>query len=254
MPTTGAASLRRGLAPTILGRRDPRYFLDTPQNVGLGCFPEDAACSLRGAGRASTRSGPRSLLEEVKVVDRYKRVLADLFYLQPDQLRAVSMIARQMGGTASSTDRVRRYRARHSGVPPGVTETVTSALPEPLPDNVVSSSSVSSNGSNNGSKQLQVPGITTSTFRSEKQELAVQAREVLRFLNEKTQKNFREVDTNLKMICARISSGVSVDDCKSLVARKVREWKDKPEMQEYLRPKTLFAATNFENYLGELGR
>ncbi len=78
------------------------------------------------------------------------------------------------------------------------------------------------------------------------------ARVILEFLNEKTGKSFRTTSTNLDFIAARLRSGASVQDCKSLIARKVREWSPDPKMAMYLRPATLFNATKFEQYLGEM--
>ena len=79
-----------------------------------------------------------------------------------------------------------------------------------------------------------------------------QAIDVLNFLNEKTGRIYRPVDTNLKLIIARLKSGASVSDCYQVIAKKTREWKGDSKMSEYLRPATLFNATKFEQYVGEL--
>ena len=79
-----------------------------------------------------------------------------------------------------------------------------------------------------------------------------QAQSVLDFLNEKTGRVYRPVDTNLKLIIARLKSGATVLQCRQVIARKARQWKDRPDMAPYLRPATLFNATKFEQYLGEL--
>jgi uncharacterized phage protein (TIGR02220 family) len=79
-----------------------------------------------------------------------------------------------------------------------------------------------------------------------------EAKTVLGFLNEKTGKNYREVDSNLDFIIARLKSGVDIQTCKTLIARKVRDWTPKPEMVPYLRPETLFNKTKFETYLAEV--
>lgn len=76
--------------------------------------------------------------------------------------------------------------------------------------------------------------------------------EVLEFLNQKTGRYYRPVDTTLKMISERLKSGVTVSQCKQVIAVKARKWRGDPKMDEYLRPKTLFNKTNFEQYLGEL--
>lgn len=84
-----------------------------------------------------------------------------------------------------------------------------------------------------------------------------QAIEVINFLNEKTGRNFRGVEANgrptasLEQIIARLRSGATVQDCKTVIARKHRDWAGKEEMQPYLRPETLFGRKKFESYLGE---
>lgn len=79
-----------------------------------------------------------------------------------------------------------------------------------------------------------------------------QAFEVLNFLNKKAGKAYRPVDSNLNLIIARLKSGVSVDDCRQIIAKKVRKWKGDPKMDDCLRPATLFKPDNFEQYLGEI--
>jgi uncharacterized phage protein (TIGR02220 family) len=91
---------------------------------------------------------------------------------------------------------------------------------------------------------------TTSYFKAAS--LKTQAIEVLQFLNAKTGRTYRSVDTNLKLIMARLKSGATVMDCRQVIAKKTREWKGDPKMVDYLRPATLFNATKFEQYLGEL--
>lgn len=74
---------------------------------------------------------------------------------------------------------------------------------------------------------------------------------VLDFLNDKAGKAFQPVRANLELIAARLKEGASVDDCKAVIAKKVREWSG-GEMDKYLRPETLFNATKFASYRGEL--
>lgn len=82
--------------------------------------------------------------------------------------------------------------------------------------------------------------------------LKSQAIQILKFLNEKTGRAYRPVDTNLKLIEARLKSGATLRDCFQVIAKKTREWKSDAKMAEYLRPATLFNATKFEQYVGEL--
>jgi uncharacterized phage protein (TIGR02220 family) len=82
--------------------------------------------------------------------------------------------------------------------------------------------------------------------------LRQQAREVLQFLNDKTGRHYEAVPATLDPILARLKGGSSVEDLRAVIAKKTREWGADEKMQKYLRPKTLFNATNFANYKGEL--
>lgn len=78
------------------------------------------------------------------------------------------------------------------------------------------------------------------------------ARELLEFLNDKTGRSYEPVEANLGPIVARLKEGTTPDDVRSVIAKKCREWGTDERMAQYLRPKTLFNATNFANYKGEL--
>lgn len=79
-----------------------------------------------------------------------------------------------------------------------------------------------------------------------------EAKEVLAFLNLKAGKQFRENDTNLDFIIARLKSGVTLDVCRTMIMRKVRDWLTDPKMKTFLRPETLFNKTKFETYLADV--
>lgn len=53
------------------------------------------------------------------------------------------------------------------------------------------------------------------------------------------------------MIRARLSEGFTVEDFKTVIDTKAAKWENDQKMRDYLRPKTLFSATNFESYLNE---
>ena len=74
----------------------------------------------------------------------------------------------------------------------------------------------------------------------------------LEFLNLKTGRRYEPVDANLRLIASRLKEGATLQDMKSVIAKKCREWGTDPKMETFLRPKTLFSATNFANYKGEL--
>lgn len=78
------------------------------------------------------------------------------------------------------------------------------------------------------------------------------AKRVLSFLNEKTGRAYRPVDANINMIVARIREGATEAQCRMVIAKKSREWSIDEKMTLYLRPATLFNATKFNQYVGEL--
>ena len=79
----------------------------------------------------------------------------------------------------------------------------------------------------------------------------IESKSVLEFLNNKTGKAFRPTKANLDLIQARFREGYTVQELKTVVARKCLDWKSDPKMREYLRPATLFGAKNFNQYIGE---
>lgn len=114
----------------------------------------------------------------------------------------------------------------------------------PAPLRVSSSNAVLQNPSPLTNTNTSPPKVNGNHYRKD-------AESLIEFLNLKTGKAFRPVEANLKFIEARLQSGATVPQCRALIIRKQREWKDKPDMQQYLRPETLFNATKFESYLGE---
>jgi uncharacterized phage protein (TIGR02220 family) len=76
---------------------------------------------------------------------------------------------------------------------------------------------------------------------------------VLDYLNERTGRSYQAVDSNTKLIAGRLNEGATVEQCKAVIDAKVAKWGADPKMDEYLRPKTLFNATNYAQYAGELG-
>ena len=82
-------------------------------------------------------------------------------------------------------------------------------------------------------------------------ELRAEARTILELLNNKTGRSFKPVDANLKPIMARIRE-YDADTVRQVIANRCIEWLDNERLSEYLRPKTLFAASNFANYEGAL--
>ena len=73
--------------------------------------------------------------------------------------------------------------------------------------------------------------------------------EVISYLNEKASKGFKNTAANFKYIKGRLKDGHSVEDLKAVIDHKFLEWGSDRKMCAYLRPQTLFGASNFEGYL-----
>jgi uncharacterized phage protein (TIGR02220 family) len=74
---------------------------------------------------------------------------------------------------------------------------------------------------------------------------------VLSFLNAKTNRNYQQVEANMKLIKGLLRK-YPLDAIKRVIEAKVNEWIDNPKMTKYLRPTTLFRPSNFDAYINEL--
>ncbi|PLR93241.1 hypothetical protein CVD19_19660 [Bacillus sp. T33-2] len=76
--------------------------------------------------------------------------------------------------------------------------------------------------------------------------------EIIGYLNQKAGKNFsHKSEANRKLINGRISEGRTLHHFKHVIDVKCEQWLEDPAMNEYLRPSTLFAQKNFENYVNQ---
>lgn len=79
------------------------------------------------------------------------------------------------------------------------------------------------------------------------------AAEVLDHLNAKTGRHYQPVAANTDLIRNRLRDGATVDECKAVIDAKHAEWGNDSRMAGYLRPATLFNASKFAQYVGQLG-
>ena len=78
-----------------------------------------------------------------------------------------------------------------------------------------------------------------------------QCAELLAHLNAKAGKKFQPVDANVRLLAARLKEATA-EEIRAVIDAKVAEWGN-TEMAKYLRPETLFNATKFAGYLGQIG-
>ena len=75
---------------------------------------------------------------------------------------------------------------------------------------------------------------------------------VINYLNQITGQHFSlDDETTKRHLTARLKTH-TVDDCKAVILNRAVKWIDDDKMKEYLRPATLFNATKFEQYLGQV--
>lgn len=78
-------------------------------------------------------------------------------------------------------------------------------------------------------------------------------RDVIAFLNKTANKNFRDnTPATESAIIARLRDGWSVDDMKKVIEHRWELWKN-TDMEQYMRPSTLFRPSKFEDYMNALG-
>jgi len=95
--------------------------------------------------------------------------------------------------------------------------------------------------------------VSPSQAQATKQRYRQAAVEILKYLNDRTGKQFQLVDANLELIVGRLKEGATVEQCRGVIGERCAAWIADPKMAEYLRPATLFNRTKFNSYLGNLG-
>ena len=80
---------------------------------------------------------------------------------------------------------------------------------------------------------------------------AYQYAEIVDYLNQKAGTRYKHSSEDTrKHIRARVNDGYTLDDFKTVIDRKVKEWKG-TEWEKFLRPSTLFGS-KFEGYLNQM--
>ena len=122
--------------------------------------------------------------------------------------------------------------------PKGDLHLYTETTTETTTENILSSSA-----------NIDRAAVKQKSKRSEQNEAA---KHLIEYLNQKAGRKFRATPTNLKLITARLSEGYKPADVARVIERKCAEWLNDPQMSQYLRPSTLFNATKFNDYVGQI--
>jgi len=131
----------------------------------------------------------------------------------------------------TSTERVRKHRAKEMERFGNVTETVQSRVEK----------------SREETEQSRVDPLSGDTRQV--------VENVLTYLNSKSGKKFAtsgsKCEASAKLVADRLKQGYTEQELCRVVDMKVNEWRGR-DMDKYLRPATLFNKTKFEQYMGEL--
>lgn len=110
------------------------------------------------------------------------------------------------------------------------------------------------NGQDLANQYHRLPETTSETttennMSASKSDESIPFKEIIEYLNKKTDNSYKpSAEGHKKFIRARWHEGNTLDDFKTVIDYKANEWMG-TKWEMYLRPKTLFATGNFDNYL-----
>lgn len=121
-----------------------------------------------------------------------------------------------------------------------VTDSVTQGLPirEPQKETIQK-------------KEKPLSGKPDSAPHSAAETEAAEA--IIAHLNEVTGSAFKPVESNLRLVRGRLGEGYTAEEIRAVIDAKRAEWFGNRRWGKYLRPATLFNATNFAQYAGQIG-
>jgi uncharacterized phage protein (TIGR02220 family)/predicted phage replisome organizer len=140
------------------------------------------------------------------------------------------------GKESESAERVRRHREK--SLQCNIAVTASNDKVTESNDNVTAC---------NTEKEIEKE-IENKSKRKEK-EFSRDSNDILDYLNQVSGSNYRMIKTNLKLIESLLQQGYTKADFFTVINKKTEEWRG-TEMQQYLRPQTLFGS-KFDSYLNQ---
>jgi uncharacterized phage protein (TIGR02220 family) len=102
-----------------------------------------------------------------------------------------------------------------------------------------------------GTVEEQSGNNNKNVIKGNKEKDNVLYSQIINYLNEKAGTSFKSTTKSTKEhISGRVREGFTLEQFKTVIDKKCAEWKDNPNMSQYLRPQTLFG-TKFESYLNQ---
>jgi uncharacterized phage protein (TIGR02220 family) len=172
----------------------------------------------------------------------------------PNQRKSARKVAAQVPAACAWVDEFRARCAPFLGVDStgseNPSETVSETLLEPFRNQEQEQKQEQEKTSCVLGEAEATPAVSTKKPASTRKD----AEQVLAHLNIRARRNYQSSSKeHIALIAARLRDGATVDQCKAVIDAKVAEWIGEPKTSAWLRPKTLFNATNFANYVGQLG-
>lgn len=191
------------------------------------------------------------------------RDLIDLAYLNDNVLRySIEQLAKYCN---SGEDGVKKI-LEQKGVKRGKYWSIPSCKKRIKKANTARENGLSGGRGKNPERTQKVTGERSQRERErereskeEKKEILTLGQEVLKYLNDRSGRNFSNTERNLKSVAGRVNDGnrleqkIGFDQFKGVIDFKLKQSRDNPDKFDpmYLRPETLFSATNFFKYLDE---
>ena len=111
---------------------------------------------------------------------------------------------------------------------------------------------------NNKKENSYISGVSNATATETKEtkenddDVYDLVKDVIEYLNEKTGSRYRSKSGVVnRYIIPRINEGYTLEDFKKVIDNKVADWKG-TDMEQFIRPSTLFAPSHFEDYLNQV--
>lgn len=170
----------------------------------------------------------------------------------PDQTGQLTIHPRDKNGYVTGVKRTNNVNSgeNNSHPPLGNRCTPVSERPDsPNPDSLnpdLKTLSVSADGESS----LEEKPVLLGNGKAKHTQSAI---EILGFLNDRANRRFKPLAANLDLIASRLKEGATIPDCKAVIIRKCKEWGG-TDMDQYLRPATLFNKEKFAQYSGEVAK
>lgn len=157
-----------------------------------------------------------------------------LIYQEEGQILKISNFEEMVGSESSSAKRVREYRERQKA----------------LQCNTEVTQEYRDKSIDIRDKNIEIEK-EIDVIPADQPEKNLPYQEIITFLNESAGTNYRASSRKTKeLIRARMNEGFTLEDFKTVIEKKTREWINDNRMKGYLRPETLFG-TKFEGYLNQ---